>query len=486
VRKELMTNSSLRRGVSTAVTAIVVVILVVAAGAAVYFYTASTVQGGTTTQTSVHTSVQTSVQTSVLTSIQTSVSTYVAPPTPVTITVWETYAPATSANSEFGAFNKSLSAFEAAYPYITVNVETQPFGSIVSAFTTASLANSAPDVVRVANDQVGAMVSEGFLTPINQFANTTFFNQFIPSSMKDFQYGPAGEYWGLPENVNGLALYYNKALVPTPPTTTDQLIQMAQAITKSDNTGKITTAGIVFNEGGGFGGGYWWWPFLYGFGGSVFNSSNTKQPLLNSSAAVASVEWLNSLVTQYKVTPPSLGYGDADNLFVSGHAGMIINGPWDESTYLGNTSMSIGVAALPTVSSTGLPLAPFLGAQGWSIASGKPLAEQQASWKFISFVTNFNSQKNLVTLAGDLPSNAALAQDPSVTSNPLAVGFLAQAATSVPAVNSPEMSVVYADIGSPLGTAQPTSSSTPITQAQIQSDLNTAEANCLRDIGSLG
>ena len=479
MRKIEKGNSSLRRGISTAIVAVIIVILVLAVGAGVYYYTTTTISPATTTATSVGSTTVTSVGSTTVTSVVTKTPTQA----PVTITVWETYAPATTPQSEFGAFNKSLSAFEAAYPYITVNVETQPFGSAVSAFTTASLANSAPDVMRLANDQIGAMVAEGFLTPINQFGNSTFFSTYTPNSMKDFQYGPAGQYWGLPENINGLALYYNKALVPTPPTTTNQLISMAQSITKTDSTGKITTAGLVFNAAGGFGGAYWWWPFLDGFGGSVFNA--TGYPTLNSSAAVQSVEWLNNLTTSSKVMPPGVDYGTADTLFISGHAGMMINGPWDLSTYLGNTSLNIGVTSLPTVSSTGKPLAPFLGAQGWVIASGKPLAEQLAAWDFISFVTNFNSQKNLVTMAGDLPSNVALGSDPSVTSNPYAVGFLAQAALSVPAVNTPQMSVVYADIGGPLGTAQPTSATTPITPAQIQTALNNAEAACLRDIGAI-
>ena len=456
-------NSLLRRGISTAIVALVIVILVIAAGAVVYFITASSVKGSTSTTTITATSTQ----------------------KPVTITVWETYAASSSVNSEFGAFNKSLAAFEAEYPYITVNVETQPFGSIVSAFTTASLAGKAPDVVRLANDQIGGMVAAGFLTPVNQLGNASFFNEYTPASMKDFQYGPAGLYWGLPENVNGLALYYNKALVPNPPTTTDQLISMAQAITKTDGTGKITTAGIVFNAAGGFGGGYWWWPFLTGFGGSVFNSSNPNQPLLNSSAAVSSVEFLNSLVTQYKVMPPGVDYGTADTLFVSGHAGMIINGPWDLSTYEGNSSLSFGVAPLPKVGSTGLPLAPFLGAQGYAIASGKSVAEQEASWKFISFITDYNSQKNMLTLAGDDPCLVALETDPAVTGNPYVQGFLAQYANDIPAVNTPQMAVVYADL-SPLATAQPTSASTAITTAQIQTALDSVESNCLRDIGSLG
>jgi arabinogalactan oligomer/maltooligosaccharide transport system substrate-binding protein len=461
--RKISKEEPLRRGISTAIVAVIVVILVLAVGVGVYYYSTSIVTPTTTTAVS---TVTTSTQ------------------APVTITVWETYSPATTVNSEFGAFNKSLAAFEAAYPYITVNVETQPFGGAVAAFTTASLAGKAPDVMRLANDQIGAMVAEGFLTPISQFGNTTFFNLYQPNAINGWKYGPAGQYWGLPENLNGLALIYNKAYVTTPPTTTDQLLSMAQSITKTDSTGKIITAGFVFNYAGGLGGGYNWWPFLDGFGGSVFNASNSKQPVINSSAAVASIQWLDSLVTQYKVMPPGVDYGTADKLFTTGHAGMIINGQWDLATYEANKSISFGVAPLPTVPSTGKPLAPFLGSQGWSISAGKPTAETAAAWKFITFITNFNSQKNLVTYAEDVPSLVALASDPSVTGNPHLTGFIAQAANDVLAVNTPEMSVVYADMA--LTPAQPTSATSTITAAQIQSTLNTIEQKCLRDIAALG
>lgn len=487
VRKEIKKNASLRKGVSTAITAIIIAILVVAAGAAVYFYTTSTVTPSTTTN------VQTSITTKTNVSTQTSVSTKTVapPPQPVTITVWATYAPSSSANSEFGAFNKSLTAFKAAYPYITVNLQTHPFGSAQADFVVASLANQAPDVLRGANDWTGALVAEGFLTTIDQFTNSTFLGQYFPASIQDYQF--RGHTYGLPENINHLALIYNKALVPNPPTTTDQLIQMAQSITKVDSTCKITTAGIAFNAAGGFGGGYWWWPFLNGFGGSVFSATKPTQPAINSTAAVASVVWLNSLVTAPNphtncngVMPPGADYTTADALFISGHAGMLINGPWDISNIMANKSLNFGVAALPTVSSTGLPLAPFIGSQGWMIASGKPAAETAAAFKFIAWMTNFNSQKNMVTMAGDLPAIKALANDPSVTGNPSALGFLAQAANGSPAVNIPEMGVVYADIGGPLGTAQPASAASIITAAQIQTALNTAETAMLRAIGSIG
>jgi len=498
VRKDFE-RTKLKRGFSTAIVAIVIIILVIAAGATAYYYATSTVKGTTATSTVVSTKVTTgtSVTTAISTSVTTVVSTVAPTHTPVTITVWETYAPSSSVDSEFGAFNKSLTAFEAAYPYITVNVQTHPSSSEQADFTTASLANQAPDVIRAANDWTGAFVAEGFVTPIDQFMNSTFTSQYFPASIADYQF--LGHTYGLPENINGLALIYNKALfaaagITSPPTTTAQLVSDAQAMTKYDSTCKITTAGIAFNAAAGFGSGYWWWPFLDGFGGSVFQATNPAMPTINSSAAVSSVEFLNSLVTDPNpgtgcngVMSPGTDYGTAETMFDTGHAAMTINGPWEISAI--NSSLSalgdkFGVVALPTVSSTGMPLAPFIGSQGWEIASGKPADVTAASFKFISWMTNYNSQKNLVVLAGDLPSNKALANDPAVTSNAADVGFLAQAALSAPAVNTPEMGVVYSNIGA-LGAAEPTSATTPVTAATIQSTLNAIESTTLKAIGSI-
>lgn len=479
-----MTKSSIRRGVSTAVTAIVIVILVLAVGVGVYYYTASTAPGSTTTATAVSTSTVGTTSIATTTAVTTAVSTVTATsgPAPVTITVWEQYAPSSSANSEFGAFNKSLTAFKAAYPWITVNVQTHPDSSIRSDFITASLAGQAPDIMRGPNDQTGALVAGGFVAPIDAFVNSTFLSQFFTAAVQDFQF--QGHTWGLAENINMLALYYNKALVPTPPTTTDQLISMAQSITKADATGKITQAGITFNYAGGLGGGYWWWPFLNGFGGSVFKAGNPKVPTVNSTEAVNSILFLNSLVTQYKVMPAAADYGISQTLFKNGHAGMLINGPWDATTYTTNKSLSIGVTALPTVTSTGKPIAPFVGAQGWWIASGKSPAETVASFDFIAWMTNFNSQKNMATATPDLPSNANLAKDPTIANDPIRAGFLAQAATGAGAINTPEMSVVYSNIGGYLSAAEASSSTSTVTQAQIQTQLNQAEAAIIRAIGA--
>jgi arabinogalactan oligomer/maltooligosaccharide transport system substrate-binding protein len=405
--------------------------------------------------------------------------------TPVTITVWETYAPTWNVNSEIGAFNQSLAAFEAAYPYIKVNVQYHGFSLIENDFISASKVNAAPDAIRIANDWTGVLAP--FLAPIDAFGNAKLFSQYYSSALGGYRFG--SHTYGLPENANMLALIYNRALVPNPPTTTDQMVKMAQSITTYDSSCNIVTAGIAFNAAGGFGSGYWWWPFLYGFGGSVFSPTNPSHPTVNSLSAVLSVMFADSLVTGQNpgtscngVMPPQMDYTTAETMFDNGHAAMLINGPWAISD-IQSYGINFGVAPLPTVGLTQRPLSPFVGSQGWAIASGKPVAETAAAWKFIAWMTDYDAQKRLYMLAGDLPSNIALSGDPVVISNPAEEGFLAQEARGTPAINSPNMPIVYSDIGSPLGAAEPMSSKTWVSPFQIFNQLTTAEKTIIKDIG---
>lgn len=401
------------------------------------------------------------------------------PPTPpkpqhaqVSLTIWHTYAPG---SAELTAFNQTIAAFEAAYPYITLNVEMHPFSSAQADFVTASLANKAPDVLRESHDWTGALVAQGFLAPIDPYVNATFLSNYFPVAVSDYQYN--GKTWGLPENINFLALVYNKALVPTPPATTDDLIRIAQNITVKDSTGKITTAGIVFPVEM-----YWFGGFLTGFGGSVFDSAH--KPTMNSTAAVNAVNFINDLIAKYQVMPVGSTGDVMSNLFNSGHAGMIIDGPWDIGNWK-KAGINYGIAPLPTVTATGMPMAPFIGSQGWVIASGKNANVTEAAFLFIAFVTNFDAQKRMVQTAGDLPANQLLAQDSSVTGNPDAVGYLAQAARGSQFPNFPQMGAVWGPVDTAFSSC--VVSDLTKTPAMTPRDaLNKAEKDILTALGTLG
>lgn len=130
-----------------------------------------------------------------------------ATPEPVTIAFWE------QEGDDVDVFIDSLIAeFQTANPNITVERTHYENEALRDQFQTASLANAAPDVVRVPNDFAGPFSKLDIVAPVDQLFDDAFLNQFFEGAL-----GPAvvgGTQWGVPDNYgNHLMLIYNKDLI---------------------------------------------------------------------------------------------------------------------------------------------------------------------------------------------------------------------------------------------------------------------------------
>jgi len=355
-----------------------------------------------------------------------------------------------------------------------LNVQAQSSSAAESDFITASLAGQGPDVLREANDWTGPLVAQGFLQPLDSFVNQTFLSEYSNASLGDYTFN--GHLYGLGENINGLALLYNKALFSAaglsgPPTTTSQLLTDSAALLAKNSS----TIPIIFPSNNG----YWWYPFFIGFGGQIFQPGSVPPyPEINSTAALDATLFLNKLVND-KYMPPQPSDNDMTSAFTSGQAAMIIDGPWDASNYVSTKGLQWSVAPLPTVSNTSMPIAPTWGSQGWAMSSGLPPNVQQASFDFIAFVTSEQAQLNLFKMAGDLPTNTALAASSTITGNTTFAGFVAQEATASPLPNSPAMGDTWTPVGNALTAAEPTTTGQIVSSSTIQGQLDSAETAIL-------
>ncbi|EQD70663.1 extracellular solute-binding protein family 1, partial [mine drainage metagenome] len=182
------------------------------------------------------------------------------PSTNVTITVWGSG----SAGGEAVAFNTSLAQFEAVYPNVTV--QDSPAINVASTtFLTAAHAGTAPDVYRDTSDNGGAAYVAGAVLNLSKYLNTTYIDSFTTGTIADWTYN--GAIYGIPINTNGIGLYYNKALVPTPPINTYQMIQDAKNVTNKGGS----YLGLPYAIGADSG--YRFAAWLPAFGGELFNSS---------------------------------------------------------------------------------------------------------------------------------------------------------------------------------------------------------------------
>ncbi|MEM3852529.1 MAG: extracellular solute-binding protein [Methanomassiliicoccales archaeon] len=341
----------------------------------------------------------------VLTSHKTSstTTTTTTPPTSsskVKITVWQDFS-----TTEFPAFMNAMKEFEQNFTNVTINFvnQTSPSPSTV---VSAAIAGKAPNILVGTSDFEGStLFYHQLLLNLSQYVNSSFFSQYAPTALQDVTEN--GTVYAFPLNINGIAMIYNKQLIPTPPQTTNQMIQMAKNITVISN-GQMTTAGVAY--GLDTDGGYRFVAWLAGFGGHLFAANGT--PTVNSPATVEALEFLNNLTTVYNIQPPGLTSTTWQSLFETGHAGIIFDGPWDIGTYLTALGTNnVGVAPMPIVSQTGLRPTPFLGSIAVAVfnkpSTGESNAQVWASVKFGEFLASSNIEMQFWRDAGDFPSIAS-------------------------------------------------------------------------------
>lgn len=329
-----------------------------------------------------------------------------ATPEPVTIAFWE------QEGDDVDVFIDSLIAeFQAANPNITVERTHYENEALRDQFQTASLANAAPDVVRVPNDFAGPFSKLDIVAPVDQLFDDAFLNQFFEGAL-----GPAvvgGTQWGVPDNYgNHLMLIYNKDLIAEPPATFDELIAKAQELT----TGDVQGFAYNLNEpfwGAGFYGAFGGWPL-----------DENDKPQFNNEAFVNYLTFVKKLKDD-GVVPAECDYNCADTLMKEGKAAMIINGDWSLGDYTAALGDKMGVAPVPTIN--GNPYTEMTAGKYFMVSKAvlDDEAKKDAVVKFITFMTSADVQKKWLDEFKRLPSNKEVANDPSISSDPVLAGSMA-------------------------------------------------------------
>jgi len=331
-----------------------------------------------------------------------------------------------------------ITAFEGIHKTITVKIVHYETEQLRTNFQTAAIAHSGPELVYGPNDNIGPWVTLKILQPIDTVMGSDFVKEFSSNAVGAVSY--KGHVYAAPDiNGNHLMLLYNKKLVTgAAPQNTDQLISMAQGLTdKSKNQ-----YGLAFNENEAF----WLMPWLGGFGGAVFDYST--KPTLNTQAMIDALTFERSLKTQ-GVAPATADYAKADSLFTAGQAAFLINGDWSLSGYKKALGDNLGIAPLPMVTKTGKWAAPYTASRGYSINAAASGDKLKAAKLFLQFISQASENVKVAPL-GNIPANAAAANDPTVKNDPLLGASAAALVHGVPQPIVPEMRAIYDAIKTPL------------------------------------
>lgn len=249
---------------------------------------------------------------------------------------------------------KSLSEqFQAKYG-IPIVTQTMDFGGVRNNFNIAAPAGEGPDLIVGAHDWVGQLYGNGLLEPID-LGDTA--KQFDPQALAGFTYD--GKLVGLPYYLEAIAMYYNKDLVPEPPKTMAEAIEISKKLVAD---GKVDQGIAIPSDP------YHSYPIFSSYGGYIFGKDasgnlNPEDVGVDSPGFLKGAEELDKLVKD-KVFSSAVDYGAAADLFKKGRLAMWITGPWELSN-MRASGINYGVAKIPTFDGVSRP---FIGVQGFMVS----------------------------------------------------------------------------------------------------------------------
>lgn len=317
--------------------------------------------------------------------------------------------------------------FEAEFG-VPVKVTELGFGDIRSQLAVAGPAGEGPDIIVGAHDWLGELIVNGLIEPIDLGDLAGDFEQV---TLDAFTWGD--QLYGVPIAFESIGLIYNKALVPTPPATWDELLDMAAALTDREQGyyGFLMQMPDPYHT----------FPLFSATGGYVFgtNPDGTLNPLdvgLNNEGSVRGLEVFDHLI-ESGLLPVGTDYNTMTSLFNQGRVGMIISGPWA----LGDAAaagIDFGFTRIPTIDG-GQP-APFVGVQGFMVSAfseNKILAEV--------FLKEFvvNTDTYLAMFARDPRPPAYKPALDQLEDNLIVQGVRESGGAGVPMPSIPEMGSVW-------------------------------------------
>ncbi|XHS78926.1 maltose/maltodextrin ABC transporter substrate-binding protein MalE [Burkholderiaceae bacterium UC74_6] len=292
-------------------------------------------------------------------------------------------------------------------------------------FQQAAGAGKGPDIFCWPHDRVGEWVKAGLLTPLA--VRKSLRDSVEEQAWNAFTY--KGRVWGYPIAIETTGLIYNKALVPKPPASWEELIELDKQLQKQGKHAVLWDYNKSFFS----------WPMLAGAGGSIFGRDaqgdfDPRQVGVNNAGALAGAEMIKRLI-EGGTMPRGARYAEMETGFARGNVAMMISGPWAWDNAR-RAKIDFGVAPIPAVIN-GKPSKSFVGVLGCMIAA--PSKQKDIAREFLE--NQLMKPESLKTLDADVPigvpANKAFYAELSV--NPLIKASMANARAGEPIPNIPEV-----------------------------------------------
>jgi multiple sugar transport system substrate-binding protein len=305
------------------------------------------------------------------------------------------------------AMEQLIEGFEAANPDITVKMTHFPYADYRTKVAAAVPAGEGPDVVQLfygwLNDYKEAALIQPL--PADAFPADQISAEFFPmvSAMRE-----GDNYWALPTAVRSLALFYNNRLMEeagvTPPTTIEEMVAAARAMTKLDGAGNITqvgmTAGMTAQDH------HWFREVLVRqFGGEPY-VDDYRTVNYNTQAGIDALDFYVGM-SEGDDPFSSIGFMDEPQAaFKAGRAGMHIDGSFRIGSLNGTRGLDWGVTELPA---TADGVRSNYSSYWVNAITTKAEGEKfDAAVKFMQYITSDEAMQVWLDVVGELPAKPSV------------------------------------------------------------------------------
>lgn len=286
---------------------------------------------------------------------------------------------------------------------------------------------AAPDLFIFAHDKVGVFAEMGILAPVKDLLAADALENYLPMTLEAATYKDT--LYQLPLYFETLLFMYNRRYMQDDevPATTDELLAYMQKNTGRGRYGFVEQHSTAYYSAA----------WIHGFGGSIIDGSGAPFP-----DAKAVKDALNYHLKFVALMPGETEYNTVNTLFLEGKADATIGGPWMVPSARA-AEIDLGIAAMPTVDSTGKALAPYSGVQGIHVLRFAAEQKTEAVKKLFAALTDPAIGIDLALASGCAPANSLCYDDERVKNDELVQSMRTTAEIAVPMPNIPEMDVMW-------------------------------------------
>ncbi|MFJ7974509.1 ABC transporter substrate-binding protein [Peribacillus sp. NPDC096379] len=313
----------------------------------------------------------------------------------VVIKIWDYLSPDSSSSKEQNAL---IEQYEKENPKIKFERTYIPFADLKTKLLQGIAGNDLPDIVVIDNPDHQSFSEAGVFADITkEIEDWGQADKYYPGAIESAKLND--KYYGIPNNSNALAIYYNKDLfkqagINEIPQTWEQFAETAKKLSTGDVKG-FAMAGKRSEEST-----FQFLPFIWQTGADLdsFDSPEAKKAM----------SFIQNLVKEGSLSKNMINWDQTDVLvqFQTQKAAMMENGPWQIPTLKEKSKdLNWSVFLMPEDKVS----ASVLGGENWAITANSK--NKKEAWDFLKWTQQPEILGPMHELGGRLPSREDLGSD---------------------------------------------------------------------------